>query len=226
MRAGPLPPPEKGDAMRYQIRVQILMVGVAVLLAASSVPMTAESSRDLSAEWWQWALSIPASENPLVDTDGSKCMVGQRGSTWFLAGVFFGGTAVRNCTIPPETDLFFPVYNSVQIDTPGLCGQGPSIPVVGLRATAANDVAGVTNLLAEVDGRRQNLRHVRSRVFAVALPVHHLFEALCGAGEVPDGVYAPAVDEGFYANVNELDPGMHSVHIHADNNSANVHIDV
>src|SRR6266404_1942081 len=44
----------------------------------------------LTGEWWQWALSIPASQNPLLDTTGDKCMVGQRGPIWFLAGTFTG----------------------------------------------------------------------------------------------------------------------------------------
>ena len=34
----------------------------------------------LTAEWWQWALSIPASVNPLVDTTGEHCLVGQNGA--------------------------------------------------------------------------------------------------------------------------------------------------
>jgi hypothetical protein len=60
-----------------------------------------DTYRNLSAEWWQWALSIPPSENPLADTTGEKCMVGQHGSVWFLAGSFgSGGTITRKCTVP------------------------------------------------------------------------------------------------------------------------------
>ena len=39
------------------------------------------SFRELSAQWWQWALSIPAPVNPLAEftDDGSVCMLGQLG---------------------------------------------------------------------------------------------------------------------------------------------------
>ena len=80
-------------------------------LAAQTNPASAESDglKSLSAQWWQWALSIPSSENPLLDTTGEKCMVGQRGSTWFLAGLFGGGAPViRTCTVPDNVNLFFP----------------------------------------------------------------------------------------------------------------------
>ena len=50
---------------------------------------------ELTGEWWQWALSIPASVNPnLVQTGDDTCMIGQRGPIWFLAGVLNGGSAV------------------------------------------------------------------------------------------------------------------------------------
>jgi hypothetical protein len=49
----------------------------------------------LSADWWQWALSIPTSVNPQTDPTGENAVVGQRGSIWYLAGVFGGGTVTR-----------------------------------------------------------------------------------------------------------------------------------
>ena len=55
-----------------------------------------DSFKKLSAEWWQWALSIPASVNPQRDGTGENAFVGQRGSVWFLAGSFSGGTVVRS----------------------------------------------------------------------------------------------------------------------------------
>jgi hypothetical protein len=33
----------------------------------------------LTAEWWQWALSIPTSVNPQLDDTGQNCMVGAAG---------------------------------------------------------------------------------------------------------------------------------------------------
>jgi hypothetical protein len=55
--------------------------------------------------------------------------------------------------VPEGEALFFPVINSVNIDTPNVCGQGPEkIPVEDLRAVSAAFIDGASNLLAEVDG--------------------------------------------------------------------------
>src|SRR5262245_530845 len=50
-----------------------------------------KSYRQWSAEWWQFVFSLPLSANPLFDETGEKCVVGQHGPVWFLAGTF-GGT--------------------------------------------------------------------------------------------------------------------------------------
>jgi hypothetical protein len=185
--------------------------------------------KKLSAEWWQWALSIPTAENPLLDTTGEKCVVGQRGSTWFLAGIFGGGTVERTCSVPEDTILFFPVANSVFFDTPNVCGQGPEhIPVEELRALAADFIDDVTNLSVEVDGQPiAHVKRVQSKVFEVALPEENIFDAPCeGLGGVPAGIYSPAVDDGFYVRLKSLPVGDHTLHFHAENPSAGFSLDV
>ncbi|MEA2783129.1 MAG: hypothetical protein QOK29_4673 [Rhodospirillaceae bacterium] len=150
-------------------------------------------------------------------------MVGQRGSTWFLAGVGVagGGTAKRTCPIPEDKVLYFPVVNNVNINAPNVCGQGPqNDPVAKLRdlSRAATDAA--TNLLVEVDGKAiRNLQRVRSRVFEVALPEDNVFDQFCS---VPAGVYSPAVDDGFYVALQPLETGNHTLHIHSDNPTQDV----
>ena len=39
-----------------------------------------------AAEWWQWALGVPAGKNPILDTTGQFCDQRQVGEVWFLAG--------------------------------------------------------------------------------------------------------------------------------------------
>src|SRR5215216_167820 len=39
-----------------------------------------------AAEWWQWALGVPAAVNPLTDTTGEHCAQRQVDKVWFLAG--------------------------------------------------------------------------------------------------------------------------------------------
>jgi hypothetical protein len=202
-----------------------LMIPLKVALADS------QSFKELSAEWQQWALSIPTSINPQLDTTGENCMVGQRGSVWFLAGTFGGGSATRTCAVPEGKELFFPVINNVFFDSPNVCGQGPdSIPVTELRAINADFIGGATNLLVEVDGKAlRNLQRVQSKVFEVALPEENVFDAPCtGAdlGNVPAGIYSPAVDEGFYVGLKPLKVGNHTLHIHAENPSVEFTLDV
>ena len=164
----------------------------------------------LSAEWWQWALSIPTSVTPPVGTH--ECMVGQRGPVWFLAGLFGDGTVIRTCSVPDGKALFFPVINFVNINTPNLAGQGPeNLPVSTLRAQAAEFIDGATNLSVTVDGVTiTNLRRIRSRVFEVALPEDNVFGA-------PTGIYSPAVDDGIYVLLHPLPAGSdHTLHFHAE----------
>ena len=105
----------------------------------------------LSAEWWQWALSIPTSVNPQLDKTGENAVVGQHGPVWFLAGVFGGGRPTRACSVPEGTALYFPVINSVNINTPNVCGQPSALSVKDLRALSAAFVDGATNLSVTVD---------------------------------------------------------------------------
>jgi hypothetical protein len=204
--------------MKSKMRHLIVIVGIGLGLMMPLNRALADSQ--LSAEWWQWALSIPPSENPQLDTTGENCMVGQRGSVWFLAGTFGGGSATRTCAVPEDKLLFFPVINFVNIDTPNVCGQGPaSFSVKELRAFSAAFIDGATNLSVEVDGKPiRNLHRVQSKVFEVALPEDNVFDAPCtGLGNVPVGIYSPAVDDGFYVQLNPLKVGDHTLHFHAEN---------
>jgi hypothetical protein len=176
-----------------------------------------ESFKKLSAEWWQWALSIPASVNPQLDETGENGVVGQRGPIWFLAGAFNGGTPNRSCSVPQGTALFFPVTNQVEINTPNVCGQIGALSVKELRVSAAAVIDGATNLSVTVDGIAiKNLQRIQSEVFAVALPEDNVFVAPCAPLPVPAGIYSPAVDDGFYVLLKPLSLGPHALHFHAE----------
>ena len=209
--------------------IAIVGIGLGLIIPINMVFADSQSFKQLSAEWWQWALSIPVSENPILDGTGEKCVVGQRGSVWFLAGNFGGGSTTRTCAVPEGKVLFFPVINSVNIDTPDVCGQGPDrIPVEDLRAVSAAFIDGAANLSVEVDGEPTgNLHRVQSKVFEVALPEDNVFDDPCATlGGVPAGIYSPAIDDGFYVRLKPLGVGNHTVHIHAENPSAGFTLDV
>jgi hypothetical protein len=215
--------------MKY--KAKLLAAAVVISLGLQVTPVAAESDSlsALTARWWQWALSIPTSQNPLLDTNGVNCMVGQHGSTWFLAGLFGGGAPIiRNCTVPDNVRLFFPVVNSVNLNSPNVCGQGPvNISVADLRAGAAPFIDGSLNLLVELDGKPVRNKRAQSKVFAAALPEDNIFDAPCeSAGGVPGGIFSPAIDDGYYAQIESLKPGAHTLHIHAENPSAGFVLDV
>ena len=102
------------------------------------------------------------------------------------------GRATRTCSVPEATALFFPVNNSVNIDTPGVWAARKSFG----RATARHlcwAVDAAPNLSVQLDGVPiKKVRRVKSKVFAVALPEDNVFDALCGSNNVPAGIYSPA----------------------------------
>jgi hypothetical protein len=121
--------------------------------------------------------------------------------------------------VPEGASLFVPAINSINIDAPNVCGQGPDpIPVNDLRVFSAAFIDGATNVSVEVDGEpAQALRRVRSKVFWVALPEDNVFDDPCSSlGGVPAGIYSPAVDEGYYVLLRPLPAGNHTLHIHAE----------
>ena len=80
--------------------------------------------REWTAQWWQFIMSIPADINPITYEIGSRCMYGQRGPVWFIAGNF-GGTAspsTRGCAIPEGKAIFVPVLNVLDVNVPELSG--------------------------------------------------------------------------------------------------------
>jgi hypothetical protein len=198
----------------------IAIVGISLGLMTPPNRALADSAsvKQLSAEWWQWALSIPTSENPQMDDTGEDCMVGQRGEVWFLAGVSGSGIATRTCSVPADKSLFFPVANSVFFDSPNVC-QGPeSIPIEEMRAAVAAFIDDVTNIVVEVDGKAISSVHRvgRSFVYAVALPEENVFDAPCAPEGVPAGIYSPTVDDGLYVRLNPLEVGNHTLHFQAE----------
>jgi len=98
------------------------------------------------AAWWQWAMAIPASRNPLVDPTGAYAGVNQSGPVWFLAATSGGGTVERTCAVPGGEGILVPIM-------PWLA----AIPLDGttdgeIRRSNRGMVDRVTEVEATVDG--------------------------------------------------------------------------
>jgi hypothetical protein len=214
------------NRIRSFVPTAAAMVLAVFLSAGTAFAKNNVAWSQLSAEWWQWVLSIPPSVNPLLDTTGDNCMVGQHGTNWFLAGSWVAGPVTRDCDIPQGATLFFPVINEINFDTPGQCGQGDPLPSSYYRGLSAAFVNGAANLSVTLDGKPAGPMHrTVSQVFEVALPDDNIFAGAC-APDLAGGIYSPAVDDGFYVRLNPIAVGSHTLHIHAENPTAGFTLDV
>lgn len=72
------------------VAITLMATGAMATAAAASsstiIPPQQQNYGQLGALWWKWALSIPYTQNPIFDTTGADCAVGQNGGRWFLAG--------------------------------------------------------------------------------------------------------------------------------------------
>ena len=211
---------------RSVVAVMMVVVG---LMVAAMIPVAQADSRhpnlrvlpldsspygntygEWSARWWQWALSIPAVTNPVLDETGANCAEGQSGPVWFLAGSFFGGTFERACTVPPDKALFFPIVNAAFGAAVFDCEPTqPGVPcnITVLRAAAAASMDPVT-IAASIDGvpvRNVRDSRVQSPVFSVTLPEGNVVD-------VPSGTYAPMVSDGYWLMLAPLSAGAHTIH--------------
>jgi hypothetical protein len=169
-----------------------------------------------AAAWWQWVYSIPIDQNPVTDPTGAFSQVGQNGPVFFLAGNF-GGSTVRECTVPAGKGLFFPLLNQSWVQFPG----DPPYTIDELRAIIAPSVDNPI-LSCEIDGKA--VRHPQdyreqSAVFSVTVPAGNLL------GLTP-GTYAPCVDDGYYLMLEPLEAGRHTIHFAAQNHDGAFSLDV
>lgn len=166
-----------------------------------------------SAEWWKWAYSIPADQNPLFDETGAQAGAGQSGPVWFLAGVFnVTGTATRSADVPSGKALFFPILN---VEWDNLCPPlDPPLDEAGLLALVNENLDMASELSCVVDG--QSIPgllgyRVTSDDFSVTFPDNNIFQ-LFGCSQITAGTYPGFVSGGYYIMLPPLPTGAHTVH--------------
>jgi len=189
-----------------------------------------EKYSELSAKWWQWALAQRVSENPLLDSTGAFCGVGQSGQVWFLAGALGSDPIERTCTVPAGQRFFFPVINSVYVGFQS----DPADTVEKARAGAAaylDEYLPLPNhkLAVQIDefalsdaelraGYRvygnDDTQAMYSPIFGVALPLDpadNIFgfdpTVFCSA----EGVCWPSANDGIYVLTHPLAVGKHTI---------------
>lgn len=187
-------------------------VGAIAAPTFAPAPPTAPHLKSYSnwgALWWQWVLGVPVLQNPGLDTTGANCAVGQPvPGTFLLAGTFGASPANRTCMVPVGDAFLIPILNTAafaqQTDPPAQRTEAflrPQTTCVETAPTLSLTVDGVP--LANPQSLLE-----KSTVFSVNLPADNIFG-------VPAQLLSPAVDEGYYAFLEPLSAGSHTVVISA-----------
>jgi hypothetical protein len=167
-----------------------------------------------AAEWWQWALGIPALVNPLTDTTGEDCAQRQVDSVWFLAGSVSSDPVVRTCEVPAGKSLFFPLINTIY----GAFLNDPPETRTEEFVREAGSCTEPAQISVEIDGSKvpRPLRFFtgasgsQSPIFNVQLPPGNVFGA--DETQVPELVLSPSAEQGYYLFVRPLSRGTHTLH--------------
>lgn len=188
-------------------------------------PVAGQSQLDLSQQWWQWLLGVPAGTNPNLDPDGSSAGVNNGGNVFFLAGNW-GGTSTRTVSVPEGRPVFFPVLNAPYVFTPkettiGEACLGSSVPDPVACALPYIDMGGATNPYARLDGvdlmtyaTYASYRQTSDSLFVVDLPADNVFTAL---GIPVEAGPHDAVSDGYWVALAPLARGQHVLEFGGEN---------
>ncbi len=159
----------------------------------------------LAADWWEWAVSIPAPEHPLSQEGAVDCGAHQPTTVWFLGGVVNRpGTVERSCRVPLGKPLFFAVINVE-------CSNREPDPFHGdtpaERRTCVNSFR-FSDITATVDGMPVTgiaEDRVTSPPFTIRVPADNILA-------IPGPVSARATASGVHLLIPYLRAGSHDVH--------------
>ena len=166
-----------------------------------------------AAQWQQWAVGVPAAENPVLDTTGQYCGQRQVDRVWFLAGTFGSDPVVRVCNIPAHQSLFFPLIDNAYFAFLNDPPEQRTDEFVRSQAECAQPA----QISVSIDGRR--VAHPQrfftgpsgseSPIFNVQLPPENIF----GADEtaIPELLLSPSAEQGYYLFLYPLSPGTHTI---------------
>lgn len=193
--------------MRYQTLIAAL---ITLILSAHALgqeptkppglPSIRAGSPELTAKWWQWAMSTSKANSPVADSTGAHCAVNQTGDVWFLAGGYGSSKIRRTCTVPAGKALFFPLINMVYWPTRG---------TATFTCERAKDLAALNNdaaldLFADIDGAA--LPHLKQYRIAS----EQCFDVFARVPPPQDSYKAyPSATDGYWLLVGPLASGRH-----------------
>ncbi|MGZ4981963.1 MAG: hypothetical protein ACXWAB_11005 [Methylobacter sp.] len=203
--------------------------------ASTQTPWQNLTQSQLTAAWWQWLYSVPASQSPAIDPTGVNAYNGQPySSLLFLPGTFVVqqlatgdvvGKVTRTIDVKQGTALFFPLINAefdnvcARPSLGGNCFGAQTFPnVQGVSAlqaevtSAVNPVTGLFATLTPNSGTLANIPSTRllSPPFSYTLP--SASDNLLGIN-VTSLTVAPVAADGYFAFIpGILAPGEYLLH--------------
>lgn len=180
-----------------------LFSGCKEQVSAPPEPITARTgTSELTAEWWQWAMSTSEENSPLTDRTGKRCGVNQRGEVWFLAGGFGSAKVKRECSLPAGKKVFFPLVNMVHWRPE----DSNDLTCDDVKAYAAMNNDSAMDLFAELNGKPiQDLKQFR----LASKECFNVFARVPASA----GAYNafPSATDGFWVLLDPLPPGRHTL---------------
>lgn len=177
------------------------------------------SIAEWGSEWWVWAYEAPVAINPVEDTTGEDCLVGQTREVFFLAGSFGGGPVVRDCTIP-ATQSFKPIVLPLANTAWDICGIPPAdqISEAELRAGVEAAIGATTALEFTLDGvalgaSLADFAAYRTPVTQFEYTVPDLDSLYDAWGMDFAGLCTPSFQSGYWVALAPLPAGAHTLQI-------------
>src|SRR5919106_3895634 len=146
----------------------LLALVVAAPIASGQSSSQSQNLGQLTAEWWNWAIS--KNPSPLVGSyeGGAQCNGEYVKGVIFLAGALGGSRVDRTCTVPANTPILFSPFNYLcsaafdpiqEVDDPQPYDTACATP------TTDATIDPPSSFYARVDGKDANQQRIASGLF-------------------------------------------------------------
>jgi hypothetical protein len=191
-------------------------------VAADKLKVYGKTYGEWAADWVQWAEAGPVGQNAVTDTTGEFCDENQpKKDVWFLAGTFGAIDVERDCTIPQDRALFYPLVEGPWIDCPGTPDEDLSdADVRGILAGIIDTACQLTSTLdgVAISSLRVLTVRAQSPKFRSILPDNPVIAEACippsGLGPLVGGETGRRIVDGYWVMLPPLSPGPHTLTLH------------
>jgi hypothetical protein len=201
--------------VRKTLVATILIANLTLSAQASPVLAPTEqvagrSQLEWVQNWWQWALSFPADQSPLVDNSGALNHIRNDGPVVFLTSSS-GGLANNAFSVPANRPLLLPLVTTLAIElpsaVPGCLNESSPISCTLAGLALSTDV--LVNPYLRIDGIDYavgtTFRQTSTTYFDMLLPENSLIGL--DAGLYPNSL----ATDGYWVMLSGLTPGQHTL---------------